>query len=564
MKPWIAAVLLAAAPVRAQILPSALVWLPAENFSDWSKVDALLRRRADLKLTVALTPGLATPAAKDSLRPWAAAGRVEFAVRIEGDPVLPLVDADPAAPRPDDALERASQAKHEVEQRLGVTVPGLIVGGGALDASLVGPVADAGSSWALVGPFSTAGSSLAAAGGTLFIPARAAPRGALLSVDLTTPGAWVFDESSDAGSAFLDALSALPAAARPDAGWTNISAFAAALLGPRADAAAVAAWPGWDGAPASVDPAARPALRAYAGAAAAVIRYQKSGAANLKVLEDAAALLRRAQDARFFRAPAPGAPAIAPELRARVLAVYRRLHRSAPDSLYAADTSTSAAEGDQPTGVRSASGPGWLSFDNPAGSLALAPTAGGSPEPWRLKSLHVEWDDHRVLFRLIVGRVDASAPAPRPVFDVYIDLNHIVGAGSIRLLDGRGAFSAARDAWEYALTVVGTDARLWRASADGAPEELSTLTATADPASGEIQVSVPRDLLRGNPPRWGYLALALAEDPRRPGLSPAATLAGPDGSVLRGLLAPLEVQQAVFSRPGVPQRVPAARLDAAP
>ncbi|NNN05180.1 MAG: hypothetical protein HKL90_04695 [Elusimicrobia bacterium] len=564
MKLWLAAVLLAAAPARAQTLPSALVWLPAEKFTDWSKVDDLLRRRADLKLTVALTPGLATPAAKDALKPWAAAGRVELAARIEGDPILPLVDADPAAPRPDDALERASESKREVERRLGAPTPGLVVGGGALDVSLVGPVANAGSVWTLVGPFSAEGSSLAAAGGTLFVPARAAPRGVLLSVDLTAPGAWVFDESADAGSAFLDALAALPSGARPDAGWTTVSAFAAALPGPRADAASVAAWPGWDGAPAAADPAAHPALRAYLGAAEAVIRYQNSGTANLKVLEDAAVLLRRAQDARFLRAPAPGAPAIAPELRARVLAVYRRLHRSAPDSLYATDASTSAIEGDQPTGVRAASGPDWLNFDNPAGSLALAPTAGASPEAWRLKSLRVEWDEQHVLFGLFVGQIDAVAPQPRPVFDVYIDLNHIVGAGSIRLLDGRGAFAAARDAWEYALTVVGTDARLWRASADGAPEELATLTATAVPATGEIRVSVPRDLLRGNPPRWGYLALSLAEDPRRPGLSPAAPLVGPDGSVLRGLLAPLEVQQTVFSRPGVPQRVPSARLDAAP
>jgi hypothetical protein len=93
------AVLLAAAPARAQVPPTALVWIPAENFSHWSRVDDLLRRRGDLKLTIALTPAMATTIVKDILRPWAAAGRVELAARIPGDPVLPLVDAQPSAPR---------------------------------------------------------------------------------------------------------------------------------------------------------------------------------------------------------------------------------------------------------------------------------------------------------------------------------------------------------------------------------------------------------------------------------------------------------------------------------
>ncbi len=550
----------AAAPLRAA--PSALVWLAPEGFSAWARLDAALRRLPDLKLTVALTPAMASPIARDALGPWIASGRIEIAARIDGDPILPLVDADPEAPRADDALERASAARSELARRLGVSVRGLAVGAGALAPALVGPLSSSGASWVLVGPYAAPDAPPARENATVFVPARAAVKGPLLAADMTAAGRWVFDESADADSAFLSALDSLPVGARPEQGWTTISETLTGSA-PGADAAAVASWPGWDGAAASVEPAAAPAMREYLAAARALTRYQNSGAANLKVLDESATLLRQAQDARFFRAPAPGAPAVSAELRARLIAVYRRLRRSAPDSLYSVDASTASADG-RPTGLKSSSGPGWIEFDAPDGSLALPPAAGADPEPWRLRALRVEWSDAGTRVRLRPGRLAPAAASPRPVYDVYIDLNHIVGAGATRLLDGRGEFAAAPDAWEYALSMRGTDATLWRISAEGAPEEVAALTTVADAAAGEIVVDIPREVLRGNPPRWGYLALSYAEDPRRADLSPAAVLTDPDGAVVRGLLAPLEVQQTVFSHPGAPQRIPAARLDAAP
>jgi len=556
------------AAARAAPPPTALVWIPAEDFSHWSAVDDALRRRSDLKLTIALTPAMVTPIVKDFLAPWTSTGRVEVAARVSGDPVLPLVAAHPAAPRPDDALERGAEARSLVEKRLGASGVGLIVGGGALDPTLVGPVAAVGAPWAVVGPY-VEGSSWAVAGRTLFVPAHGAPRGALIPEDATAPGAWVFDETSGE-SALVAALAALRWRDKPASGWTTVSQFCAASAGPRADAAAVAAWPGWDGAPAAPDPTARAAWDAYGEAAKALAQYQNSGSADLAVLETATALLRRAQDGRFYRAPAAGAatsaaPGVPPDLRARLLALYRRLRLAAPETLYAVGASTTAATAsdDRPTGVHQGSGPGWVAFDNPAGTLALAPP-GVDPEPWRLHGLRVEWDDSRVLLRLFVGRVDVPEGAPRPVFDVYIDQNHILGAGSIRLLEGRACFAAARDAWEYALTTAGSDARLWRATASGDPDLIATLETTTDAAAKEIRIAVPRALLRGNPGRWGYIPLALAEDPRRPGRIPPAPLVGADGAVVRGLIAPIEIQKALFDHPGSPQRVPAVRVETGP
>ena len=506
------------------LLAAALVWIPPETFTQWSKVDGLMRARPELKLTIALTPRMATPLAKSALAPWAARGRVEIAARIPGDPVLPLTNAHPAAPRPDDALERAAESRSAVESRMGVPVAGFVPGSGALDASLVGPLGASGAAWVLVGPYEVGAGSWAAEGRAVFVPARAADGAP------AAPGAFAVDESSRADSSLMAAL-ALPGGERPGAGWATVAELVQGT-GARADAAKVSSWPGWDGAPAQAPtaPSARAAWNAYGEAAKALDRYQNSGAADLKVLENATRLLRKASDARFFRAE-PGAAGPTPELQASLLAVYKRLHAPAPD---------------ESTGVRAAAGDSWAAFDNPVATAALAPAGAPNADPWRLRGLRVEWDDERVLFRIEPGRVDEAPAAPRPEYDVYMDLNRIVGAGRIRLLDGRGAFAQPRDAWEFALSVAGRDARLWRAGA-GEPDEIARFPVDRDSVNAEIRVAVPRSLLRGNPARWGYIALAAAEEP---------------APRILGLIAPLEVQKAVLENNGAPQRVPAVRLEA--
>lgn len=516
------------------LLATALVWIPPEAFVQWSRVDALLRARPELKLTVALTPAMATPLAKSALGPWVAAGRVEVAARIPGDPVLPWVAAHPLAPRPDDALERAAAARRDVERALAVGPVGFVPGAGALEPTLLSPLGASGAPWVLTGPYEVAGGSWAAEGRVVFVPARsgtfpsAAPPGA---------GALIVDDSARPSS--------LPDA-RADAGawarrWATVSELAASTRGRPASASDVRFWPSWDGAP-PAPPAggsARDDWDAYGRAAKALAGYQNSGTADLAILDEATALLRRAQDARFFLDPGP---AQAAELRSRLLAVYRRLNVPAPDSLYEAAASTAAAPAELPTGVRVSSGPAWLAFDNPIATVADAPPGAPNADPWRLRALRVEWDEARVLFRLLCAHVDAAPPAPRPAYDVYIDLNHRVGSGLTQLLDGRAAFAQARDAWEFALEVRADGADLWRAGGAG-PEKIAALRTETSAPDAEIRVSVPRELLRGNPERWGYTALALS-----------------DGGRIDGLIAPLEVQKAVLEGGSTPRHVFAARL----
>lgn len=546
------------------LLAAALVWVPPETFTQWSKVDALMRSQPELKLTIAVTPSMTTGLAKAALEPWTKSGRVEVAARVHGDPVLPLVASHPAAPRPDDALERAADAVRIVAKRMGAASAGFVPGAGRVDASLVGPVAASDADWVLVGPYDGSATAWAASGKTAFVPGRSAPGGGFPSRDdLLAPGVLVVDESAAAEARLPAALAEL-GGAKPASGWALLGEVAKAA--PRGPADGVADWPDWNGTvpAAPTDPGVRAALSAYGDAAKALARYQNSGAADLKVLEGATELLRRAQDARFYRPAADGAaPGLAPDLRERLLAVYKRLKTPAPDALYSVGAATAAVVADLPTGVRVFAGADRLAFDNPLGTTARQPAGAPNSDPWRLRGLRVEWSADRVVIRFLTGRVDAAPAAPVPVYDAYVDLNHVLGAGSIRLLEGRGAFAQARDAWEFALTVRGTDARLYRAGSAGDPEELAALRAEPDPSKAEVAVTVPRELLRGNPARWGWIALALAEDPARAGRFPPAILVGPDGAQTLGLLGALEVQKSVLEKPGSPQRVPAVRVDSA-
>ncbi|MDX6770282.1 MAG: hypothetical protein SF051_12175 [Elusimicrobiota bacterium] len=548
MRALLLAAALAAPAAAQQALPAAPVWLPDEAFSQWSRVDALMRDRGSLKLTIGLTPAMATPLCKAALAPWLADGRIEVAARIPGDPVLPLMTAHPDAPRPQDALERLAEARAALKTALSTAPAGFVPGAGALDAALLPALSASGASWVLAGPYALPGEPWASAGRAAFVPA-------LAGTDPSAPGASVFADSSPA-SAFLDAAAAAP---RPSEGWVTVGELLARVGAP-ADASG-AGWVPWDRAAASVpeDPHARAAYDAYGEAAQAVDRYMNSGAADLAVLDKAIEQLRAAQAARFYR-PMPEAESLDATLRARLIAVYRRLKAPAPASLFSGEPQPGAAAADKPTGVRSVAGASQLSFDNPAESLAKPPAPGVDGEPWRLLGLFARWGDASVDFTLRVGRVDPHA-APRPVYEVYMDLNGVTGAGAPRPLEPRGVFFPTRDAWEYALVVAGDRARLFRHNPRGEPEPVGAFVAVPDPAKASWTVSVPRSALRGSPRRWGFTVLSYAEDPARPGLTPPAALVAPDGGIVLGLLAPLDVQKTVLDKRSPNARVPASRRD---
>ena len=62
----------------------------------------------------------------------------------------------PAAPRPQDALERCVEALELLQERLGRAPAGLIAGAGAVDAAVAAGLGSSGADWVLVGPYAAA------------------------------------------------------------------------------------------------------------------------------------------------------------------------------------------------------------------------------------------------------------------------------------------------------------------------------------------------------------------------------------------------------------------------
>jgi len=545
-------VLFVAATASAQQLPGALVWIPPESFRRWSEVDALMRASQGLKLTIGVTPAMATPLVKAALVPWIEKGRLEVAARINGDPVLTMAATHPAAPRALDALERAVEAREILQKRLGLAPAGVLPGAGALDASLAASLGTSGAGWILAGPYAAADAPWATGGRAVLVPSGAVQ---------------LYDESVSTASVFLTVAAGLP---RPVQGWETVGELGRMKSDAPVEPSTVADWPAWNPEEAHFPPSDDGALAAwdaYGAAAAALDRYQNSGSADLRTLDAAVELLRKAQAARHYRPS--GDQGVPPSLRSILLAVYKRLKLPAPETLYGTASIAATGSAELPTGVKALSGPSWLEFRAPLGTIALAPSAvalataaaladgGAAADPWRLRALRADWDDAAVVLTLRVGR--ATQAAPRPIYEIYADFNRVLGAGRTPLLEGRGAVVLARDAWELALSIVGDEARLYRVRGGGEPEEIAVFKTLWRADRGEAVVSVPRSFMRGNPSRWGWAVVALAEDPARPGRRPAASLVSPDGTILRGALAPADLQKAILSRTNA--RVPAARLD---
>ena len=92
MKALLAAVCLASAsPAHSRLT---ILWVPAADFASWSELDRALTHYDDLRLTVAVSSDAHPDAQKRSL---VNEGRLEVALRLDSDPLLPLIASRPKA-----------------------------------------------------------------------------------------------------------------------------------------------------------------------------------------------------------------------------------------------------------------------------------------------------------------------------------------------------------------------------------------------------------------------------------------------------------------------------------
>ncbi|MFA6029534.1 MAG: glucodextranase DOMON-like domain-containing protein [Elusimicrobiota bacterium] len=522
--------LFAAAPVRAE--DCAALWVP-DGPVRAADVQAYLADPAS-RLSAALSPEQVDRST--GLVELASQGRLEFALRIPGDPLLPFISRG----RPQDALARVALARARHRDAFGALPAGIVPGAGALTAELAGPLAAQGLRWAAVGDY-------------LAAPADAWSRAAGLALVPVAQGTAAVRVSSE--------LSALPSCGRTVA---ELAASASAL--------APAVPPTWLGPLAEIErsSATRAALELYAAAAAALGEYQNSGGASLNTLEKATGELYAAQEGRFFLPASAGASG--PAFRGRVEKVFRTLGRSAPESLPAAELERSTVPVPS-TRVRALREGNALVFENaPAPSAGLSadgtareehgPRAAPSTSTalWDLSRMRVEWDEGSVVFTVGMRALERSSAAPsgfdRLLLDVYLDINNRPRAGSTDLLPGRPGFLASEDGWEYALVFGGWSAALYRFIPGQGPVLVEKLRPQPDAALPEVRVSVPRARLRGNPAGWGYLPLALEADKAAATRTPPEPR--PEGAY--GIVAPTRLQERLRAGLSRSRKFPALRF----
>lgn len=563
-----AAATLAAVPARAA--DQAFVWVPAETFASWKDLDAALAA-GSARLTVAVSPSMMTREAVASLSSWSAKGRVETALRLDGDPLLPVISSLPAAPRPQDVTDRLAAARERYREAFKAAPAGFVPGAGAVSSEILPGIKAMGLSWVASGEYAgSTGSSgtWASLSGLTVVPMRPWPA--------EGPGVIVVDEA-DGLAPEGTLLRLLNSGGAPQA--TLTVSQAAAAIGPGRPVSTVAAWPAWSGdlKPWTASERAQRAWALYGEAAAAVETYQNSGLANLGALDRATADLYGAQASRFYRdVPPEQASAPDQELRSRLQSVYRRIHRAPPDSLFAAAPGAVPDAADQPTGVHVSQGADWAQFDNPPGSIARPPVDQASQDPaaakpYALRSLRVELSADSVVFTYTLDSLvsDPSlrgAAVPqlgRLLLETYVDINHVMGAGATQLLADRSAFIQSRDAWEYALSVSAWGAQLYRSSADGEPAVVADPVVAADLKSGKVTVTVPRSALSGNPLHWGFIAASYEADVESAARPPVRPVLPNEGTAILGLIAPLDQQRALSDAARHPRLAAVRASDAA-
>jgi hypothetical protein len=426
----------------------ALLFLPGPAL-DWAAFQAVVSS-APFRFTVALSAEETPPSQRDWLKAAAAAGKVELALRLPKDPLMPLLTRH----SPEAAAEALAGSRAAFRAAFGAEPAGFVAAAAALDEAGRRAVRSQGFAWTAAGP------------GAYTRPWRSDD--GLLAFPLSPR-----DPAAEPSGGLAVAGGAAELAAALSSGpWT---AVADAAAGAEPFGIAPTTWPAWDGAGLWLEePAARKSAVYFARAADALARFQASGRAGADRLERGAEALRASAAADHFRPGAPAAP-----FAAAVAAVYKEIGEAAP-----------GLEGDAPGRAEPILLARGVAFEN----------ADGSTLAWRPVSLRVEREGDDVA--VTVKTPGAAAAA------LYIDLNGLAGIGSTRLLAGRREALRGRDAWEFAALANPAGGALWRVGT-GDPSRLEDFAVAA--ASGTLTFRLPGKRLRGNPSGWGFLLLTTPE-----------------------------------------------------
>lgn len=524
--------------------PKALLWIPEEG-SGWEETLVALSSRPDFHLTIAVSS--ATQAGLSMLKSLVSKGQVETAMRLSGDPVLPVLfypnnpgvkwknrnEAAQWSDRPDEMVSRLSTARDKHVRFFREQPAGWAPEAGGIIPDMLPAVKALGIKWTASGPvsYSSACAGVSASGEIQIVPFALADSSSSFDCQESTgPCFLALDETLGKKSGTRDLLISLASGtASSRAGWLTVSEAIAASSGSpcsveTATAAVLSPWTGdyspWAGSPEQY--AALTNLNKTRQALDSYITSGQAGPRTVKILSEE--FMDMESGSRFMRlagtSPEDAGEAEL-EFQSGLSGIYRQIGKPIPASIFRPLAEVAASETASVSSARPVmqSGPSWITIQNPDKQLIIPRQAASLPQGadpskiWKLNSISLNWDDNSLKIMIRPAQTDNAGNAPggfsHILADIYMDMNHRQGSGISSFLSGRKARTSPEDAWEYAVVIHGWKASLFKASPRG-PVLTGSFMPRLDPSSGEISVEIPREKIKGNPLLWGYVAAVMA------------------------------------------------------
>ncbi len=260
----------------------------------------------------------------------------------------------------------------------------------------------------------------------------------------------------------------------------------------------------------------------------AVENYKNSGVANVKALDMAMREIHNAERGEYFYYfgndyDSSRDPDLEREFLATLAQVYRLMGQSIPPALLqsfaAATPRVTEQEAGDTTFVRQGSVLRWTDpakDDRGPGDYFYPTAAEFPPGAWDILSFEMIEQEKTVSFVFEFSAMANPKNAPYgfsgPLVDVYIDINHLPGAGNESLLSGRPGLVETQNAWEYALSLDGWGVGVYQYGSGASNRRLAHLP-VRKVAVSTVRVDVPKALLRGSPDRWRCAVVVMGHEP---------------------------------------------------
>lgn len=203
------------------------------------------------------------------------------------------------------------------------------------------------------------------------------------------------------------------------------------------------------------------------------------------------------------------------DLQKKLARIYRKMNKNLPSWIFKSFKELSPSNSDAEVIV--SSGTNFISLKN--AFFETQKTAANSESELkssatiRLAEMKIQWTEKEIEFYLTPETINADTEKESGIdniaIDIYIDINHRFRAGRTKAIKGKKINISPKDAWEYAISVNAVETVLNYATMSGV-KQLSSVETIKE--NGIFKIVLQRNLLRGNPFRWGYLAILFSNN----------------------------------------------------